>query len=393
MIQSADTSVDLLIVGASARAAAFSAIRAGFRPLCLDLYADADLRAHASFHILNSYPDGILAELKRFPGLPVVYTGGMENNPDLLDAIGKTNPLWGNDSAAVGRVRSLPQLTEAARLARVRLPDYRDQNNPPPPDGNWLLRPLASSGGRGISLWTEDQQASPTLQEPHCFQQRIDGIPYSAAFIGSPESGDVRFIGMTRQLIGEADCHATGYQWCGNIGPVALSVAVENLIRRFGNVLKWKLGLKGLYGVDLMIDSQDVPWITEVNPRYPASIELLEHVTGIPFMREHCRCFAKEDLPSTNWNRAHPGEFLGKAVLYSPADLQLQSPLADAHQVPVREVPEVTDLPLPGGTLRRGEPVCTVFGESASVDLTLALLHQHLGEMTARLQSLSTPAG
>ena len=35
--------MDLVIIGASARAAAFSAHRAGMRPWCVDLFGDADL--------------------------------------------------------------------------------------------------------------------------------------------------------------------------------------------------------------------------------------------------------------------------------------------------------------------------------------------------------------
>ncbi|MCH2591273.1 MAG: hypothetical protein MK004_22585, partial [Planctomycetales bacterium] len=50
----------LVIVGASARAAAWSAIRAGRRPLCADLFADRDLLAVAAAIAVEDYPLGLV---------------------------------------------------------------------------------------------------------------------------------------------------------------------------------------------------------------------------------------------------------------------------------------------------------------------------------------------
>src|SRR5262245_28665656 len=48
---------NLLIFGASVRAAAFSALRAGMRPWCADLFADADLRGRCpAMQLPGRYP-------------------------------------------------------------------------------------------------------------------------------------------------------------------------------------------------------------------------------------------------------------------------------------------------------------------------------------------------
>jgi len=381
---------DVIIMGASSRAAAFSALRAGYRPFCLDQFGDDDTRAHTLVKRVPDYPDGLIDVLQSLPRLPVVYTGGLENRPDILQMAGEHHELWGNNEAAVSRARDPAALTEAARLARMSLPDWRGEENPPPLDGTWLLKPRAGAGGRGIVLWTEENRNSQTLNEPHLFQKRIEGLPFSAVFIASALVGDVRFVGMSRQLIGEEDCHAAPFQWCGNIGPIALPVAVENLVRRFGNVLKWKLGMMGLFGVDMVITPEEVPYVTEVNPRYPASVELLEHATGQPLFADHCRCFTNQPLPATTWNRAHPGEFMGKAIYYSPRHLQLNQPVADATGVTYQEFPEITDLPAMGVPIRRGEPVCTLFAESFSADQTWEILRQKLRNFDEKLASSST---
>ncbi len=368
----------IIIVGASTRAAAFSAIRAGYAPICLDRYGDADLRYRATVETFPETADELRELLRKWPGVPVIYTGGLENRPDLLDAIAETHPLWGNTSEAVSLARDNQLLQEVARLARVGFPEWKTADQAPPPDGTWLLRPQFGCGGRGISVWTPEQSQSEILQESHFFQRKIEGDAYSALFIATAEAGDVRFIGLTKQLIGLEECNSSGFQWCGNIAPMAFPVPTELSIRRFGNVLKWKMKVVGLFGIDFILDADGFPWVTEVNPRYPASLELLEHITGIPFLREHCRCFSPELLPETDWNLAHPGEFVGKAVFYSGSDLTLSTSLIDPASVPVETIPSVTDLPEAGKLIEKGAPVCTLFAESTSSEETEQQLLQQL---------------
>lgn len=378
-------SVDLIVMGASARAAAFSAIRAGFVPLCLDQFADADTAANAIVAKVSGTPESYLEQLQALPRLPVIYTGGLENHPDVLTFAATHHELWGNGPDAVQRVRDPALLQEAIRLAKISFPEWRSSQDPPPADGTWLLKPLASVGGRGIGIWTPEQANSPTLSEPHFFQKMVSGQSCSAVFIAPNAVGDVRFVGMTRQLVGDADCHALPWQWCGNIGPLALPVDLENLIRRFGNVLKWKTGLLGVYGVDLVITEDGVPFVTEVNPRYPASLEILEHATGQPLLADHCRCFTSQPLPETGWNRPHPGELMGKAIYFAPRDIVIPDGLADPASVSVTEFPLIADLPTPGTVIRAGEPVCTVFAESVSSEQTFELLKEELRQLSAKL--------
>ena len=66
----------LLILGAVARAAAFSALAAGLRPTCGDLFADADLARRCPVTAVTNYPRGMadLAEQGTAPA-PWMYTG------------------------------------------------------------------------------------------------------------------------------------------------------------------------------------------------------------------------------------------------------------------------------------------------------------------------------
>src|SRR5689334_10586671 len=94
-----DSGNHLLIIGASARAAAFSALRAGLQPCCADLFADADLQAVCPVQRLpaGKYPQGFLELAGSERSGPWMYTGGLENRPGLVRRMAQLRPLWGND--------------------------------------------------------------------------------------------------------------------------------------------------------------------------------------------------------------------------------------------------------------------------------------------------------
>src|ERR1700730_13118688 len=89
---------DIIIFGASVRAAAFSALRAGLRPWCADLFQDEDLQACCSTQQVSTvgYPKDFEAIAKLGPPGPWMYTGGLENHPTLIERISDKRFLWGN---------------------------------------------------------------------------------------------------------------------------------------------------------------------------------------------------------------------------------------------------------------------------------------------------------
>jgi predicted ATP-grasp superfamily ATP-dependent carboligase len=141
-----------VILGASTRAAAQSAWRAGLQPWCADVFADADLRRLCPVrHVpLARYPAGLLDALADAPPGPVLYTGALENYPRLLQRIDR--PLWGNPPAVVRRVRDPQRLAETLRAAG--LPSLAVRTAPVADGGHWLLKPRRGAGGQGIALYT-----------------------------------------------------------------------------------------------------------------------------------------------------------------------------------------------------------------------------------------------
>ena len=115
----------LAIVGASTRSAAASALRAGFQPLAADLFADADLRRIATATRIRPYPEGLLDWLRAIEPAAWMYTGALENYPDLVDQMAWIAPLLGNPGDVLTRVRSPWELAAALQRAGLLFPETR----------------------------------------------------------------------------------------------------------------------------------------------------------------------------------------------------------------------------------------------------------------------------
>jgi hypothetical protein len=101
----------LILVGASARAAAFSALRAGLEPYAIDCFADRDLAAVCPAVRIDRYPHDFEPALARAPHAPWIYTGGLENHPRLVERLARLRPLLGNAG------RGLQEARQPTRLA------------------------------------------------------------------------------------------------------------------------------------------------------------------------------------------------------------------------------------------------------------------------------------
>ena len=78
----------LIIVGSSVRAAAQSAVRAGFRPWCIDQFGDRDLvDISSNVHTVADWPNEIESAMQSAPQGKWVYTGALENRQALIERL------------------------------------------------------------------------------------------------------------------------------------------------------------------------------------------------------------------------------------------------------------------------------------------------------------------
>jgi uncharacterized protein len=326
------TEESLIIVGASARAAAFSALRAGLRPWCLDLFADADLRARCSVTAIpaDEYPRSLPKRVAAAPPGPWMYTGGIENHPAIVRRIAKDRPLIGNDADALRLVRNPIFVSSLFQKAGLPHPDVRLSE--PDDRGIWLTKPLAGAGGTGIRVRRPGERVSRRSY----FQEFIDGPSYAAAF----DAG--RLLGVTEQLVGEPWLAAGPFRYCGSIGPMALNDSQRAIFSRMGEVLAAGCRLSGLFGVDC-VWRDGLPFPVEVNPRYTSSVEVLDYATqGI----------------------------VGKAILFARQSLVFppDGPWMETlrHLRPVIEMPRFADIPAAGTPITAGWPILTLFAQGNS---------------------------
>jgi predicted ATP-grasp superfamily ATP-dependent carboligase len=369
---------DVLIIGASARAAAFSAMRCGLRPCCADHFADRDLASACPVERVDfgQGPGAFAAVAESFPPSPWFYTGGPENHPELVERISRRHRLWGVGADALRRVRDPVALAEDLAEAGIPAPEVRVDSRGIPRDGSWLVKPLASGGGIGVEpLVGHETGESPARY----YQRRIEGPSYSALFIGS--AGRARLVDVARQWVGGVPGRPFAYR--GGIGPCRVGQALAARLRELGSRLVSTVGLVGWFGVDYVL-AGGIPWPVEVNPRYTASVEIHELAAGRPMLPEHraaCegRIGPAGEVRDDGTPRSH---VVAKWIVYAPRRMVVPEMAWDGVRAGDpgafrAAIPAVADIPAPGICIEAGEPLMTLLARDS-----------HVGSCRARLRRL-----
>ena len=306
-----------------------------------------------------------------------MYTGAMENHHEMIEVISAQRPLWGNEADIVARVRDPLRIKQILVAAGLPALDVREQSSPPDTDSNWLLKPMHGSGGRGITRWAPAAIESKTLDEPHYFQQHSFGTAMSASFLAT--SRHTFLIGVALQLVGRKRLGAERFQYCGSVAPIMLKNATVNQIRRIGQAVSEPNGLRGLFGVDFQFDGRNA-WLTEINPRYTASMELFEHAYGVPLLDWHRHACVTSDgndderasredshcRVSRTRSRSN-NRIVGKAILYASEQMTIPSWETCQRAVHDNEWVWIADRPAAGSQISAGSPICSIL--ASGVDL------------------------
>ena len=347
---------DVILIGASVRALAFSARRAGYSPLCVDLFRDADLLADFPDSLIcpfSEYPHGFLEILQSLPASPLIYSGGFENHPDLIGQIARRHQILGNSADVLRRVRD-PFAVHAFLQAKDWPRAAVRRDSPVSDTSLWLRKRQASSAGRGVRR----AMLGDATDGDHFFQEFVPGNPHSVMFrageqarsgVTSPSTDPVVCIGVCEQLIGCEWLNAKPFWYCGNIGPIGLECPVREQVGRLAE-LAAAFDLRGCFGVDFVLGEAGVVPV-EINPRYSASAELYErHSPALSVLRGRG---VVEDSP---------GLCLGKAIWHTPHACRV---LTDPRDVSWEQY---ADLPHKGQEFGVGEPLVTIFARSADRD-------------------------
>jgi predicted ATP-grasp superfamily ATP-dependent carboligase len=376
----------VVVAGVSTRAAAESAARAGFRVTAIDAFGDLDQHPLvAARTVERKFSAHAAARAARDVQCDAAaYLSSFENHPRAVATLATGRALWGNPPSVLRRVRDPLALARALRergfavpavhagLERRTLTPEPGTLNPEPGTLNpepgtlnrepsWLAKPLSSGGGRRVRHWT------PGTRLPRgCYVQAfVKGTPGSVVFAAT--GGRSVPLGISRQLVGDHAFGATGYQYCGSIlmphgdtdgEAAALSAAVAA-----------EFGLAGVNGIDF-ISRGGRAYAVEVNPRWSASMELVELAYGVSVFGAHAAACARGQLPDFDLRAAQQAatRVFGKAIVFAQQDVEIGDTSAWLPARPARPaLPALRDVPRAGEHIAVGQPVCTVFAEGQTV--------------------------
>ncbi len=197
-------------------------------------------------------------------------------------------------------------------------------------------------------------------------------------------AGQAVLLGVTRQLVGASWCGAGGFVYAGSLGPLPLSDARRGAWQRIGSCLAARFQLVGLFGVDAVVEGNRI-WTVEVNPRYTASVEVLERGLQLAALRWHAAACGGEALPAAVPTAVHG--CCGKAIVYARREVAVADEfVAGALRACAGAAwPDVADVPRAGWTIARGRPVTTVLAAGRGAAEVTDALQQRARQVQQRL--------
>jgi uncharacterized protein len=369
----------VLIAGVTTRAMAVSAARAGYRVTAVDGFGDLDLLAVAEVITLSATRFDPLAAAIAAEGVPaglVAYTSNLENHPKAVERLARGRRLLGNSPAVLTRVRNPIALASLLRRQGFATPATRATPVTKSGGATWLLKPRRSGGGHGVVVCRHPRP----VPRGSYLQERIAGVPGSVIFAANGDNAVV--LGLSRQLVGDSRFGSWGFRYCGSlVGSRATPVfprqgeLLETAVAMASAVTR-EFGLVGLNGIDF-IARKGVPYPIEVNPRYSASMELLERAHGLSMFEVHVRA-CQGTLPSEIEARSG---IEGKAIVFARREVILGSTEAWVGHRSFGDVPHAGER-IPGG-----RPICTVFAGGPDQATCLRRLVRQAGVVYRRVKA------
>ncbi|HLF96736.1 MAG TPA: ATP-grasp domain-containing protein [Methylococcaceae bacterium] len=325
-----------------------------------DLFGDRDTREMAETHVLTD-ENGLFDEPRLLQHVAtvvaahsvrgLVYGGGLECLPELLERLARVVPLCGNPPEVVRACKTPERFFSC--LARLGIPFPETRFFPPPADPRWLVKPRCGTGGKRVGFHAAREGAGAAVY----FQRHVSGVALSALFLADGRTA--RVVGFNT-LWSENRGGETPFLFAGTLNRTPLGDAHRAEVQGWVESLSGALGLTGLNGLDFMFDGQRCH-VLEVNPRPSATLTLYDADYPQGILAAHLDACAGR-LPAGDLPASPPRAW---RVVYAPRDGQIP---------PVLEWPAWSaDRPPPGARFRAGEPLCTVCAEGATGEDAAAL--------------------
>lgn len=391
----------LLIIGASCRAAAWSASRAGYQITTLDLFADRDTSEMTDCHTIRSFPDSIVEQAEEFRNHRIVLAGGMENFPSIVAELEKRHTIIGPNAQQIVALRSLDNLQQWTRQAGIAdilfpltiddpkllerihpieesSPDstllasssrLRNRSTEAIPKTRWLRKSTSSAGGLGVGYWYGDLELDFTQ---NYLQEKIEGECLGVVVRCTTDGA--QFIGATRNRTYK------DFMYGGSEGPIVLSSEKIQSIERLMRTIATAIGYVGLLQADFVLASTGRLYLLEVNPRWSAGLEVLELASERCLMADYLG--EKPDQTDVA-NASLAATFYVKHIWYAPSSGIVSPMLSDWLMARAYHHPSCppfgwADIPKANIHVSQGQPIATLIArfKHCSLEATASLIHR-----------------
>ncbi len=375
----------MLVLGWNTRAAAQSALRAGYDPWCIDVANCRDMPGNVHHRTCRPehFPFGLVDVMEGWPELPrggetaAMVTGPLENHIALLEQLAARVRLWGAKPDATEAVRSPTTLAHlptsrwlkpceiryrASVFLRIRRRLFSKWFTK-----DFLRKPLDSFDGQDICEW----ETGMPVSDEHYLQECVTGRSLGAVF--AADGWSCHLVGVAEQLVGETATSIRPYAYAGSIFPTPLRENQREALGRLGVAMTQRHDLRGFFGIDLVVDRQGTLRPVELNPRYVQSIDLIERATNTPTMLT-----PPFKPPDDRKRRAMPDRVEGiHGCLVVRSDEPFRAPDLLEHL----DATSLADIPHQDRSFAPGEAICTVCAQADDRDACLARLRDLAGQV------------
>ncbi len=373
-----------LIIARSARALVTSAKRAGYTVHCLDCFIDEDTKQQSDSVACLQYQDGFIAtqvlglaqaRLARDPNIVIVTGTGFESELKLLDQLNQLAPVLSNNTNTIRALKNPYHFSQL--LAKHAIKHPLPHASAPAIGTDYLVKKIAGTGGVHVQ-WLQQADRNKT---DHYYQKFIGGVVLSALFLA--DGNKTQLLGLNQQL----QTHQFQEMPFLYQGAIALNLMqsepivarCQDEITAIINIITSESGLRGLCGLDFILDNQGDIQVLEINPRPPATFELYEDEQSL--FDAHIACFTEQGISvQTVANEI----FNATAILYADQNLN--------QMKPCHWPAWVKDRPAVGFAIKKGAPICSVYASANSIKTTQKLLFERLAQIQSTIMTIQNAA-
>ncbi|MFX0149098.1 MAG: ATP-grasp domain-containing protein [Candidatus Hodarchaeota archaeon] len=382
----------VLIIGFNTRPLAYSLNKAGYLVYVVDFFGDLDLFPYiedgiiitkelgTSYNVIkNDYQQFLIQYstklLQKYPKIKnLIIASGLddyiEERSQILEMIkDKCYEVknLNNSIDSIKRARDIIKIYKILLTEGYKVPITEVFEDPSKITSTivnpFILKKKKSSGGINVyKIEDRDQlsflikkfQVKGFLPSDWLVQEYISGIPVSCTTISNGNESKV--VSINRQIIGLKFVNPPKeFMYCGNIVPGNLLSEENKLISEISIKLANNLELKGINGFDFVLKN-NYPYLMEINPRIPGSINASEHSLNINLMDLHIKSFYKN-----NWREIMDiidnsvyKKYATKLIYFTPKYVSIDK----IEQV--NNLKYIHDKTEPIKNLFKGEPICSI---------------------------------